>query len=393
MRLVVFSHKLCWSSPDSASGYATDGGFPIQMAALSGIFDETRLVVPCSPDANPSAKGELFGRSLSVAPLSPLRGSGFKRKLRLPFWAARNAPRLVREAWRADAVHVPIPGDVGTLGLLVAFLLRKRLLVRHCGNWFVQTTTAERLWKWFMERFAGGRNIMLATGGAAGPPSDKNPHVRWIFSTTLTQAEIDGCYTPRTTPTAGRARMIIVCRQERSKGTGIVLESIPILRETFPQVTLDVVGHGSALQEFKDLAAAEGLSDCVRFHGNVDHATVLRLLQGADIFCYPTAASEGFPKVVLEALACGLPIITTRVSVLPQFVESGCGILLDEVSPQALARAVTETLSDAGGYGRMSARAAATARRYSLEEWTRFIRDCVESSWGEVPAECLSLRS
>jgi glycosyltransferase involved in cell wall biosynthesis len=362
------------------------------MAALSRIFDETRLVVPCSAAANPSARGGLVGHRLSVAPLTQLEGSDFNRKLRFPFWAARNAPRLIREAWRADAIHAPIPGDVGTLGLLIAFLLRKRLLVRHCGNWFVQTTTAERLWKWFMERFAGGRNVMLATGGAAAPPSDKNPHVRWIFSTTLTQGEIEDCSTPRAAPPAGRARMIIVCRQERLKGTGTVLKSIPLLREVFPQVTLDVVGYGSALQEFKDLAAAEGIGDRVRFHGNVDHETVLRLLQGADIFCYPTAASEGFPKVVLEALACGLPIITTRVSVLPQLVESGCGLLLDEAGPEALARAVAETLSDAEGYERMSAQAAATARRYSLEEWTRFIQHCVESSWGEVPAECLSLR-
>ena len=49
--------------------------------------------------------------------------------------------------------------------MLFAFVLRKPLFVRHCGNWFVQTTAAEHFWKWFMVRFAGGRNVMIATGG------------------------------------------------------------------------------------------------------------------------------------------------------------------------------------------------------------------------------------
>lgn len=368
-------------SEASPSGYATDGGFPFQMRALSELFDETRLLVPCSTPA--SARGEvaLAGHNLVVVPLRTLAGQGLRRKIEFIFWTARSSLFLLREMRRVDAVHAPVPGDVGTIGMILAFVLRKPLFVRHCGNWFVQTTVAERFWKWFMEKFAGGRNLMLATGGDAEPPSKRNPNVRWIFSTTLTKQELSVCQPRRLQRPRGRVRLIIACRQDREKGAGLVIESLPFILKHFPQTTLDVVGDGDALAEFKELSARLAISDLVTFHGKVDHATVLRLLKQSDLFCYPTSASEGFPKVVLEALACGLPVVTTRVSVLPQLIGTGCGAVLEEATPEAVAHAACEILSDGERYRACSAQALDTARQYSLERWRDVIGDLLRAAW------------
>src|SRR5262249_44716156 len=112
-----------------------------------------------------------------------------------------------------------------------------------------------------------------------------------------------------------------------------------------------------------------------------DHKTVLCLLRRAHLFCYPTAASEGFPKVVLEALACGLPIVTTRVSVLPQLIDTGCGVLLEDRTPEAIAGATVGILSDAESYRRMSSRALETAQEYSLERWRDTIGELLRAAW------------
>ena len=148
--------------------------------------------------------------------------------------------------------------------------------------------------------------------------------------------------------------MIIVCRQERDKGTGAVIESLPLILRKFPNARLDAVGDGGALVEFKNLAATHGAHEQVTFHGKVGHSEVIRLLQQAGLFCVPTAASEGFPKAVLEALVSGLPVVTTRVSVLPQLVGAGCGLLLDDVFTATVANAVRMCLSDARRYRAMS---------------------------------------
>ena len=386
MKLAVFSYKLCWPSVSSPTGYATDGGFPFQMHALSELFDTTTLVVPCSSTTTRVGGMSLTGRNLSLRPLTNPVGNGLWRKAALLFWLVRNTPVLISEIRHADIVHAPIPGDIGTIGMLLALLWRKPLFVRYCGNWFVQRTSAEHFWRWFMLRFAAGRNVMLATGGADEQPSPHNPNVRWIFSTSLLEQELTACSRRRERPASERARLIIVCRQEKGKGIEKVIESLPLVMKSFPNATLDIVGDGTELTSFKQLAITHKIASRVTFHGKVDHEKVLLLLQQSDLFCYPTA-SEGFPKAVLEALACGLPVVTTCVSVLPKLIGNGSGLLVEKVTPEALAQAVFDCLSDAERYRSMSTRALETASQYSLERWRDTIGDLLRAACGPLRSD------
>jgi glycosyltransferase involved in cell wall biosynthesis len=279
----------------------------------------------------------------------------------------------------ADAVHTPIPGDIGTVAMIFALILRKRLFVRHCGNWLEPRTVAEHLWKRGMELFANSRNVMFATGGTDHPPSRWNSKVKWIFSTSLTGDQI--CETASRRLQPHRLKLIAACRQEQKKGTDLVIRSLPLILESFPQATLDIVGDGSFIENLKKLAISCGVQDHVRFHGKVKQSEVLSLLAGSDLFCFPTSASEGFPKAVLEALANGLPVVTTKVSVLPQLIGSGCGILLDEVTPEAVAAAVREICSDQSKYQDMSVKAINIAREYTLENWRALIGQALCAAW------------
>jgi glycosyltransferase involved in cell wall biosynthesis len=383
MKLCVVSHKPCWASTESKTGYATDGGFAFQMRAIAELFNETRVVVPVYADDCRS--GQIPLDRVVVQPLTPLTGSGIQRKLRYGAWLLHNLPLLVREILEADAVHAPIPSDIGTAAMLIAAALRKPLFVRHCGNWLVAETTAERFWKWFMQRFAGGRNVFLTTGGADEPPSGANPNLKWIFSTSLTRQELDTYRRPRMS-VPKHPRLAIACRQEEKKGTDVVLASLPLIAQHFPGITLDVIGDGTALPQFRDQAAALGVSERVRFHGKVSHEALLEILQHVDLFCYPTTASEGFPKVVLEALACGLPVVTTPVSVLPQLMKNGCGVLIHGPDPAVLADAVRTCLEDDERYRGMSLSAVSVAAGFSLERWRDFIGDRLRAAWGPLHA-------
>ncbi len=384
MKLVVISSKRCWHASLSPSGFTTDGGFPMQMRALSQLFDRTTLVVPCLPAGSDAATTPLVGENMSVVAMSYPHGRGWHRKLDFPFWLARNFPILIRELLRADAIHAPIPGDIGTVAMVLAVLFRKPLFVRHCGNWLAPSTSLERFWKWFMETFAGGRNLMLATGGSDRAPSDRNREVRWIFSTSLTCQQLQGCSAGCVPEARRRTRLIITCRQERLKGTALILEALPLLKRDFPEIALDVVGDGADLNWFKQRAAELQVQDRVRFHGNVDHTSVVRLLKEADLFVFPSRSSEGFPKAVLEALACGLPVVTTPVSVLPQLIRRRCGRILQDSTPEALAASIKECLEDPLCYQAMSRAAMDTARAYSLEAWRDTIGGWLTNAWGTL---------
>jgi glycosyltransferase involved in cell wall biosynthesis len=354
------------------------------MQAISELFDETCLIVPVAERPQHAGEVSIVGERLSVVPLAVPVGKDLARKFALPVWLVRNFPIIAREITRADAVHTPIPGDVGTFGLLFAMMLRKPLFVRYCGNWCKQSTAAEHFWRLLLERCTGDRIVVLATGGANTPPSRRNANVRWIFSSSLRERELAHFGSVRAGFDARAPRLMIACRQEKRKGTGAVIESLLYLAGDYPGISLDVVGDGAALPDFRRIAYNTGVADRVRFHGKVDHAGVMVLLKSADLFCFPTTSSEGFPKAVLEALAFGLPVVTTRVSVLPELVGCGGGILLDNATPEEVARGVRWCLADNARYQMLSAAAIRTASQYSIERWRDTIASFLAPAWGSL---------
>jgi len=355
------------------------------MSALARNFRHTELLLPAilSTGEGVALAGEvsLSGPRQSVISVSMPFGRGLARKLGMIPWSLRTLPKLVSAMRRADVVHTPIPGDIGTVGLLVALVMRKPLFVRHCGNWGAPRTAAEHAWRWLLERIAGRRAVVLATGGGAEDPSARNTGIRWIFSSSLSAAELESVGTARSLRRDRPLRLTIVCRQDERKGTRVVLEALAALADRLPTATLDVVGDGPDLQAFRVEADSLGVHARVTFHGRLDHEGVLAVLGRTDLFCYPTQASEGFPKVVLEALACGVPVLATPVSVLPSLLSQGGGVIVPQAQADALAAAIISLASDSELYAAMSRGALSTASRYTLEVWGDTIARALSAAW------------
>lgn len=383
MKVVVFSHKDIWADAEAPFGYVTDGGFAFQMKAISQLFDQTTLLLPMAPSPKPTTGTiPMVGHHIRVVPLTPIRGRGWRRKLGMILWFLINFRVMWREFRGADGVHAAIPGDVGTFGMMMSDLFRKPLFVRYCGNWMVSNTRMERFWKWYMRRCKRPNQVMLATGGATEPPSPQAPHVHWIFSTSLDReqmAELRG--TVKTHP-GDAPRIVMVGRQEKAKGTAFLIESLPKLSEAYPQLHLDIIGDGGYLSEFRQLTQRLALNSRVTFWGKLPHPEVIAKLREGHVFGFPTYSSEGFPKVVLEALACGLPVATTHVSALPLVIGQGGGVLMETASTEHCLAALQEILADPVRYEKLSQEALQVASQYSLEAWRDNIGAHLKKAWG-----------
>ena len=383
MKLLFVSHKESWPDPNSPSGYSTNGGFPFQMRAISQLFDETRLLITQPNLPKPANLIPLQGHNMTVRTL-PSPGGGRWHKLKLIPWALKNLFVIWREMAHADAVHAAVPGDVGSIGLIVALIQRKRFFVRHCGTFGEPVTVSDHILLWLLERIASEKLVVFATGGSDLPPSKKNPHISWIFSTTLSQAELD--HTPSASPwTSGLPlRLITVCRLAEGKNVQSILRALTDVRKAIPHIHLDVLGDGEYRLTLEQLAHELQLGDAITFHGNVNHARVMELLSQAHLFVFPTNVKEGFPKAVLEALACGLPVIATRVSVIPQLLKNGSGLLLDYTSAPAVKDAMLNLLSQPEKLAVMGRLAREAAQGYTLEAWGGQFRSRLEAAWGPL---------
>ena len=141
-------------------------------------------------------------------------------------WLPRYLPRLWDAVRRADAVHALVPGDLGTIGILIALAQGKRLFVRHCGTWGNRTTMADRFLHRLLERIAGGQRVVMATGGGSAPPSTGNPAIRWIGSTTLTEAELAGIPEPASWRPGEILRLVTVGRLTPGKNTAATIQAL-----------------------------------------------------------------------------------------------------------------------------------------------------------------------
>jgi glycosyltransferase involved in cell wall biosynthesis len=112
-----------------------------------------------------------------------------------------------------------------------------------------------------------------------------------------------------------------------------------------PEVTLLIVGEGPEANTLKCLAEQLGSSDRVRFLGSMPQERLARVYSAADVLLL-ASSREGLPNVVLEALACGTPVVATAVWGTPEVVAPQAGRLVRERTPEAIAGALRALLAD-----------------------------------------------
>lgn len=144
---------------------------------------------------------------------------------------------------------------------------------------------------------------------------------------------------------AGDARLLVyVGRLVESKGLCELLEAFATLRAREPALQLALVGDGVMRARLAGMIDAAGLADGVRITGGMDHAGVARWIAAADLLALPSW-SEGYPNVLVEALACGCPVVATDVGGAGEIVTADSGLLVPPRDPARLAQALGEALA------------------------------------------------
>ena len=139
--------------------------------------------------------------------------------------------------------------------------------------------------------------------------------------------------------------VVFVGRLEQAKGVVELVEALALLGQHSRSIRLVVIGDGSQRDVMAEKARRAGVLDQIVFAGWVAHDQLPDWLRASDVLALPSA-HEGLPTAVLEALACGVPVVATPVGDVRRLVHDGSnGLLLDERTPQALAQALDRVLA------------------------------------------------
>ncbi len=162
------------------------------------------------------------------------------------------------------------------------------------------------------------------------------------------------------------------------KGLSTLLTALTYLPWPQDSWRLDVIGDGSERAAYEKQAIESGLGGQVSFHGIQPKAVVADFMQRADLFVLPSLWDNA-PCVLIEAMACGLPILATRVGGIPEIVTPAIGRLTPPGDPAALASALADMVQVLPSFDRRAI--AAHAAQYSPAEIGRALHT--------IYAECL----
>jgi glycosyltransferase involved in cell wall biosynthesis len=186
----------------------------------------------------------------------------------------------------------------------------------------------------------------------------------------------------RATPGSEAPLLLSVGRLVEKKGFDRLVDACALLRRRGVAFRCLIVGEdGSAGAALRAQIDWLGLADRVQLQGAVAQDQLREIYRGAQAFALPCRVLEdgdrdGFPNVLAEAMAMGVPVVSTPISGIPEMIEDGVHGLLVDGSPEALADAIERLLGDAALHERLAAAARARiCERFDSRETTAALRD------------------
>lgn len=368
--------------------YYTNGGFGDYLNAMCQAFDRVillcrlRMAAPTEGFyavehsnleivAVPALPTELG--AIAVQPLVYLRG--------------------LKVARRSDVIHARMPDWTGVTGSVVARvsgkpcfhqiigdtagLARTIPLTKACGMG-AGLRAALLLYDWCERRVSRGQ-VVFAQGQTA---FEKHVRAGRRYLTLSTAHHLDdvGRVTPRCSQ--GRIRILTVGRLQSVKNQQLLINALARLRREGAPWELRILGEGPRRAELERLAIDLGVAEHVALPGEVPHGPSLwEEYDRADIFALPSV-SEGTPKVVLEAMARGCPVVASAVGGIPTAVShEERGLLFESGNCDMLVFALERMASDVELRTRCQRAAWEFSKLHTVEQSAHFMLDQVVQHW------------
>jgi glycosyltransferase involved in cell wall biosynthesis len=377
VRLGIVYHMPCWRDA-SGSLREIEGSFARYVDSLAPYFDEISLCVPVIE--TPAGEGTpIRSPNVTLAPLPPFDGPRqfYPRLISV-------IPRLVTWVGRIDVLHCRIPTPAAAFAFAIARLFRRPTFVLVIGDlqallpsmpyrgikrglWRAYTAFEEWNVQWMVDR-----SLAFANGAALAAKHGRPSHsVVETITTTIRDGDVstkpDTCEGPR-------IRALTVSRIDPRKNLRVLPAAVRMLVDRNVDITVDLVGptvgkpgadeRAAIVEESRRL----GVESRVGLRGAIPLNSLLPAYGEYDVFVLPTLPGEGIPRVLLEAMSAGLPVVTTRVAGIPSLVVDGVnGLLVDDASSASVAAAVGRVIEDGALRRRLIAGGYATARQFTLE--------------------------
>jgi glycosyltransferase involved in cell wall biosynthesis len=371
MNLLIVSHTPHYLRDGELVGW---GATVREIDQLGEIFDSVVHLAPLQVEKAPASAVPYASRRVRMRPVRAAGGVRFRDKLSILIAIPSYLQAMLAELRKADVVHVRCPANISLIALFLLSLLpypRKRW-IKYAGNWKPEGSEAlsYRFQRWLLRR-RWHRGVVTVNGEWPDQPS----FVHTFLNPCLNHDELlEGRQLGIARQLGTPVRLIFAGQLETTKGVGRILMIIARLNELGVDATLDLVGDGKERSKFEQLACSLGIESQVRFLGWQPRSAMGQLYSRAHFILLPSN-SEGWPKVLSEAMAFGVVPLASNVSSIPQYLERfDCGKSLDPENITSFADAIGSYLKHPEEWKRESENGQRAAELFGYDNYLKAVQ-------------------
>lgn len=172
-------------------------------------------------------------------------------------------------------------------------------------------------------------------------------------------------------------QVLTVCRLITRKRVDLLIEAVSFAKESGFNIQLNIAGEGNLMEKLQGLTRTLKVADSVNFMGRVPAERMPQVYRDNDIFVM-SSAHEGMSNAMLEAMASGLPIITTRCEGVEELISDN-GIVVEKAEASEIAAAIRKLADDEGAYKKMSIAARKRSEQFSWQSVAEGYLACYHS--------------
>lgn len=288
----------------------------------------------------------------------------FKTILKALFQIPFNLLILFRAMLWADHIHLRCPGNVGLLGSIVQiFFPWKKKTAKYAGNW---DPDAQQPWTYKLQRKILSNTFLTHNMQVLvyGEWPNQTGNIKPFFTATYNKSEIEIAVLER--KLHNRIDFLFVGMLSSGKRPMYAVKLVEELHKKGYNVHLNILGEGIEKDVIKQYSTVNNLTEFVSILGNQEHQVVKRLYQTSHFLILPSK-SEGWPKVIAEAMFWGCVPLSTPVSCVPYMLGQGEKGKILTLEPEEDVKTVITLLGNEGNYQMISHEASQWSRKYTID--------------------------
>ena len=293
----------------------------------------------------------------------------FKTLIRLP----KVFFQVYKAMAQSDHIHLRCPGNIGLIGAIVQILFpNKQKTAKYAGNWDPKSKQpwSYRLQKWILSNTFLTRNMQVLVYGEWEGTS-KN--IKSFFTATYSEEEMERLGVVETRRLGEEIMFLFVGTLSKGKQPLYVIQLVEELYKRGKNVILELYGEGSLRKELELYITQNNLESIISLKGNHSRETVLKAYQSSHFLILPSK-SEGWPKVVAEAMFWGCVPIASPVSCVSYMMGNGSrGVILQEELNQDVDQ-IEAVISKQEVYQKMASEGQTWSRQFTTDKFEAEIK-------------------